>query len=1226
MDKTANDGVPVIAIQEMQEDNLWAPTAKQWSNECEAYKQLACAEKQEDDLWASVAQQWVDDCRAYKRYLGMNALATTSTSPLSLAVQATRERRKREKKARNANKHRTADLFRAATQNFNGGSGQEKLEELVRNMVRRNLGIVFGQEGRRRDDRIERWDTGEIFISAGSPNNSNNSRKKDGNFFVLNGYWAKAFVRGGRRMKIYNPRLMTLSLPLPGKKWLYLVNVHFPDSGKTKSIRDAYWVAFEKCVNARDRDDIPIIMGDFNASMGRSSGDDDLVCGSHGSEYQNESGRRLKSFAGMHKFVDLISWETQELKATYYDIKTRAGRQLDRAFILVRDWHLANTCANATMLVDSDHEAVILQMEVEKPRPQTNSIRTTRLQKDIAPACEKQDEGVSLLCMAVQKAWVETTSGKSFVPTSSSLYDALQTAVSSAIEDLQKKTMVKAGWWDSNDEILTMAIDDRNKWSRIFAKSKTANNMRDFKSARKRCKKAKWTARNNWFLDMAGRCNVSLLPGKAGSTTNPGAIWTTVRKLKLGASKWKPWQYQNIRNAEGIQASTPSQNADNFAAFYHDLFDNSGEAREEASSKWYEQMPVNSQDRSWLPPQMWELETAIRDTKNTAPGMSGIPASVWKALSKDVTMKKAMLAVLQKCWEEELVPPSWKEFYMTVLPKKGDLSNPGNWRGISIRETFAKLYTIILKKRLNDLYETIAPDYSNGFRAGRGRSDCIFALLETLRRRKQWGLESWVLFFDAVKMFDRIPRQHVWKSMRTLGICEKMIRVVQSTLQDATGILHIDQETRSVPMPNGTGQGTVMGPILCNLFLLPVLSLWLQKWKHHGTVLLSDDEEPIDSFAHIFADDTCIVAANRQSATALGTDFTDYLLDFSIAVHIGSSTNKQPKTAVVYVPTQTPKPFLSSGTWPDDDTAALLLPPASGSDHPRFIPMVKSAIYLGHRITNCLSSHQHMLERMNKTTQLFGALRPNFLGSKNVWRKVKTVVFQSMILPTLLDGVECCVLTNAIMNELTTTYHRMVRSALNISPYSQRKHRLTSETMLLRLGLQPLHYYVDLKTLGYAGHVQRMHSSRLPKLLRNSTMPGGRRPGGQFKSHLSFLKQCMQRKNIQFETWHTTANNRTEWAKAIRTASTIGARITTRCREKLMNLWASTPTSLIGKHVEKRFRNKHFVGTIVETDKDTDTNEQIWHVKYDDSDSEDYDEQELQKILCDDFAAFESLL
>jgi hypothetical protein len=30
----------------------------------------------------------------------------------------------------------------------------------------------------------------------------------------------------------------------------------------------------------------------------------------------------------------------------------------------------------------------------------------------------------------------------------------------------------------------------------------------------------------------------------------------------------------------------------------------------------------------------------------------------------------------------------------------------------------------------------------------------------------------------------------------------------------------------------------------------------------------------------------------------------------------------------------------------------------------------------------------------------------------------------------------------------------------------QRQNRIVSDTMLLRLGLQPLHYYVDLKTLG----------------------------------------------------------------------------------------------------------------------------------------------------------------
>jgi hypothetical protein len=36
----------------------------------------------------------------------------------------------------------------------------------------------------------------------------------------------------------------------------------------------------------------------------------------------------------------------------------------------------------------------------------------------------------------------------------------------------------------------------------------------------------------------------------------------------------------------------------------------------------------------------------------------------------------------------------------------------------------------------------------------------------------------------------------------------------------------------------------------------------------------------------------------------------------------------------------------------------------------------------------------------------------------------------------------------------------------------QRQNRITPDTMLLGLGLQPLHYYVDLKTLGFAGHIE----------------------------------------------------------------------------------------------------------------------------------------------------------
>ena len=1190
-------------------------------------------EVQEDELWGPIADEWAEKCRQFDdvlRYRGEDNVATCLADTLTEKLQAKRARRKREKMARKEKKRTAANtVLRMATQNFNGGLGEGKMEEAVANMQLRNLGIVFGQEGRRRTKKMERWDTGEIFLPAARDTpNAEVSRKKDGNFFLLNAHWGKAFIKGGKRVKVYNPRLMAMWLPLEhNKRWLYLINVHFPDGGKPKAMQDEFWREFEACVGMADEGDIPIIMGDFNASMGVSAGEYDMVCGNEGNPYQNECGRRLKSYAGMQDLVDLVSWEKQCLPATYYDIRTRAGRQLDRALIRLRDWHAVISCSNASMLVDSDHEAVVLTMLLQFDKPKPKSGRTTRMQKDVGSACEdKDEEGNTKLVKVVADNWRTITGAPSFVATAESTYDALLQSVVSSMESLGNKTRGRRGWWDGDDEALVEAIVLRNQCSRIYARSKTAENLQRYKNARTRCKKAKWSARNKWLLQMAVSCNVTLTPSGTATTSDPNAMWTTVRKLQRGAAKWKQWKFRNIQNADGVEGTSPSENATNFADFYTHLFGNDG--NNDRSAQWYRDMPRTPTDREWREPQMWEMTRAITELKNTAPGMSGVPSKVWKTLASNVEMKNAMLAVLRNCWREEKVPRSWLEFYMTVLPKKGDLSTPDNWRGISIRETFAKVYTIILKHRLSTLYETLVPEYSNGFRKGRGRSDCIFALLETIRRRKQWGLESWVLLFDCVKMFDRIPRSHVWTSMRVLGVSEKMIRVIQSTLLGATGKLHVDAEIRDVLMPNGTGIGTVLGPVLCNLFLLPVLSMWIAKWSHHGTTLYTTSDR-VESFAHIFADDTCIIAQDRESATELGSDFTNFLLDFSIAVHMGSADNPKPKTVVVFVPPRSNRTDKHANTtWPDDPAAVLELPPAPGdlTRAARFIPIVHSALYLGHRINTELTSHLHITDRMSKATQLFGALRKNFLGSKNVWVRVKAEVFTSMILPTLLDGVECCVLSRLTMDELTTTYHRMVRSALGISPRVQRIHRWTSEMMLRRLGLQPLHYYVDLKVLGFAGHIQRMPAHRLPQLLRDSTLPGKRKRGGQHKTHAKFLRQSLHRKGIPVAEWKAMAGDRSAWRKAVTTATKLGARITRNCRSRLKNAWSAVPKMLIGKHVEKRFRGKYFVGTVIDADSDDETHEKLWRVKYDDSDVEDCTEQDLQKILCDDFDQFEALL
>ena len=62
-------------------------------------------------------------------------------------------------------------------------------------------------------------------------------------------------------------------------------------------------------------------------------------------------------------------------------------------------------------------------------------------------------------------------------------------------------------------------------------------------------------------------------------------------------------------------------------------------------------------------------------------------------------------------------------------------------------------------------------------------------------------------------------------------------------------------------------------------------------------------------------------------------------------------------------------------------------------------------------------------------------------------------------------------------------------------------------------------------------------------------------------------------------------------------------------------MWEKHPTLLIGRHVLKKFGGKWHRGKAVSTDVDVDTNEQIWHVMYDDGDGEDFSAREMASLL-----------
>ena len=154
-----------------------------------------------------------------------------------------------------------------------------------------------------------------------------------------------------------------------------------------------------------------------------------------------------------------------------------------------------------------------------------------------------------------------------------------------------------------------------------------------------------------------------------------------------------------------------------------------------------------------------------------------------------------------------------------------------------------------------------------------------------------------------------------------------------------------------------------------------------------------------------------------------------------------------------------------------------------------------------------------------------------------------------------------------------------------------------------------------MKVLGCAGHVERMGPERRPKRLRDCQLEGPKLSGGQHETHHQTVEECIGRKGIS--EWRKLAATKTDWRKAIRTPILLRARTSVKHQTKFIDRWAEAPDSIIGRSVEKKFGSKWHVGKIVSTELDIDTNETIWHVKYDDSDSEDFGAREIEVAMLE---------
>jgi len=121
-----------------------------------------------------------------------------------------------------------------------------------------------------------------------------------------------------------------------------------------------------------------------------------------------------------------------------------------------------------------------------------------------------------------------------------------------------------------------------------------------------------------------------------------------------------------------------------------------------------------------------------------------------------VLVEEMLFKFFGRVWREGEVPKDWERGIVMPLFKKGDRMDLDNYRGITLMDVVGKVFSGILRDRLERFYEGKIVEEQAGFRKGRGCADQGYTLAQVVLQRLNVQKNTFLCFINLKKAYDSI--------------------------------------------------------------------------------------------------------------------------------------------------------------------------------------------------------------------------------------------------------------------------------------------------------------------------------------------------------------------------------------------------------------------------------------------------------------------------------------
>jgi hypothetical protein len=418
-------------------------------------------------------------------------------------------------------------------------------------------------------------------------------------------------------------------------------------------------------------------------------------------------------------------------------------------------------------------------------------------------------------------------------------------------------------------------------------------------------------------------------------------------------------------------------------------------------------------------PTLEEVKECIKTMKKgKSPGTDRVTAEMIKTEEKETP--RILTNIFRKIWDEEEIPDEWRQGLIIKLPKKGDLGDCNNWRGITLLSLTSKIFSKIILNRLRKGVDNKLRQEQAGFRRGKSCVDQVFTLRQILEQSAEWNTTVYTGFIDFQKAFDSLHRDSLWKIMRSYGIPSKLVTIVKLLYKDfrAAVVCENNQLSESFPINTGVKQGCILSPFLFILGIDWLMSTTTMDKRRGIGWTLTRQLEDLD-----FADDLGLLSARLKDIQDKCNDLDRNSQKIGLKIHPG-------KTKIMRARATSKKPVTIKGKDVED---------------------VESFTYLGSKVTSDGDCEVEVKARLTKARHAFASLRPIW-RSKQYSIHTKLRLYRSNVLSILLYCAETWKMTRSIINSIEVFQNRCLRRLFNI----YWPNKISNEDLLKKASMQPL--------------------------------------------------------------------------------------------------------------------------------------------------------------------------